>query len=637
MTNKDDLKALTIKELFDGSTQYVIPIYQRNYAWGAPEIEQLIQDIDDASERDESGEYKTNQYFLGSLVVYEREQQANHSPLIYETIDGQQRHTTLSILLAYLKNQGVLRDECKDDDLALNLTFDSRPKSVRALEDLYHNQAQGESEEANIHAAYQIMKRCFEIKQVGGELRDIQRFTRYLLNNVIILRVAVPKDTDLNHYFEIMNNRGEQLEKHEVLKAKMMAAYAEDSTTRDCFSVIWDACADMHRYVQLGFEPTLRTAVFGKNWRDFPTDFNHIQAQFSAEKEQDNGMVLQDIIANRALKISNDTTEFEREERFESIIDFSNFLLHVLKLMYPKEGEVSLDDKRLLEQFFDSNHQLNIEPTEFVFNLLKYRVLFDRYIIKRDSDEKWSLLTLEKYTDSFSYLNTFGKDETLDTNQTLIMLLSMFHVSNPSMVYKRWLNRALGILGTLAITTDLNVGGDDYLTQLEALSDEYFADICEKENAFDESVLHQGTSVQNFIFNRLDYLLWKGFSNEDSFGGVGKEKLGGQFEGFQFSFRTSVEHYFPQTDPSGLTAKERGIDNVDRFGNLCLISPSSNSRLSNYSPADKKSFYRENKRTESLKQAIMMSYDAWEPDGDGLRNIEQHEIAMVNVLIGIKS
>lgn len=49
-------------------------------------------------------------------------------------------------------------------------------------------------------------------------------------------------------------------------------------------------------------------------------------------------------------------------------------------------------------------------------------------------------------------------------------------------------------------------------------------------------------------------------------------------------------------------------DDVHRFGNLCLISPSSNSKLSNYSPTDKKKSYVETERVESLKQAIMMSY-----------------------------
>ncbi|MDC5706972.1 HNH endonuclease family protein [Vibrio europaeus] len=111
---------------------------------------------------------------------------------------------------------------------------------------------------------------------------------------------------------------------------------------------------------------------------------------------------------------------------------------------------------------------------------------------------------------------------------------------------------------------------------------------------------------------------------------MGKNELGKHFDDFQFSFRTSVEHNFPQTDPSG--AKK--MEDADRFGNLCLISPSSNSRLSNYSPQDKKKFYQENNRAESLKQAIMMSYDEWGPSGVGRENIHNNEKVMVSVLCG---
>lgn len=75
-------------------------------------------------------------------------------------------------------------------------------------------------------------------------------------------------------------------------------------------------------------------------------------------------------------------------------------------------------------------------------------------------------------------------------------------------------------------------------------------------------------------------------------------------------------------------------NDVHRFGNLCLISPSSNSRLSNYSPADKKKFYDDTERAESLKQAIMMSYEEWGPEGQGIKNIESHEDAMLTLLKG---
>ncbi|MCP2979705.1 hypothetical protein NK969_24585, partial [Salmonella enterica subsp. enterica serovar Typhimurium] len=76
---------------------------------------------------------------------------------------------------------------------------------------------------------------------------------------VEITRVSVPKDTDLNHYFEVMNNRGEQLEKHEVVKARLMSVLNEitDPYEREqsiqLLGKVWDATANMERYVQYGF------------------------------------------------------------------------------------------------------------------------------------------------------------------------------------------------------------------------------------------------------------------------------------------------------------------------------------------------------------------------------------------------
>lgn len=218
MPPSNDLNLLTIEQLFSENSHYIIPIYQRNYAWGAPEIEQLIRDIADASEH--RAEQK---YFLRSLVVYVRDNTDSAHPgkVIYETIDGQQRHTTLSILLAYLTN--VVH--CSEQELSrlhLNLGFDSRPKSTKTLQNLFKPAEDFDPEEPSIRAAFTVIERYFENPTPPI---DIPEFFQYLLKHVTILRVAVPKDTDLNHYFEIMNNRGEQLEKHEVLKANLMSVF----------------------------------------------------------------------------------------------------------------------------------------------------------------------------------------------------------------------------------------------------------------------------------------------------------------------------------------------------------------------------------------------------------------------------
>ncbi|MCG9569188.1 GmrSD restriction endonuclease domain-containing protein [Vibrio chagasii] len=637
MSDSNQVEQLSVRALFDSKTQYVIPIYQRNYAWGATEIEQLIQDISDAAglitQSDETATAKQVKYYLGSLVVYQRTTHSHQSNVVYETIDGQQRHTTLSILLAYLKHRNVL-EENELEGLDINLTFDSRPKSSRALDDIYTGRTNGESEEPNIHAAFNIIKRYFKTKGLDTQAKTKQ-FFEYLLESVTILRVVVPPQTDLNHYFEIMNNRGEQLEKHEVLKAKFMATLKTDDE-RSCFSTIWDACSNMKRYTQMGFQADLRKEIFGDDWQAMPPSFEAIQQKHETKQQKQDAMTLQDIISNKASSENNEDEEREKEERFGSVIDFSNFLLHVLKLMHD-HSNTSLDDKKLIDAFLCSNNELKVEAKEFAENLLKCRVLYDRYIIKPDTHENkraWSLLTLDNSSSSPSYINSFGKDEDSKLNEKIRMILAMLHVSNPALVYKRWLNDALSILKKrVDQSTDFTVDGDHYLSELESLSDRYFKEITggnelqvfEKES---KGVLHQGTGVQNFVFNRLDYLLWKHLSEGNSIGKISKESLGEHFTSFQFAFRTSVEHYFPQTVPAGAIK----MDDVDRFGNLCLISPSSNSRLHNYYPQHKKEFYQANNRAESLKQAIMMRYEHWGPDGAGHDNIVSHEGDMFKVL-----
>lgn len=644
-TNSDDLKELSIAELFNPDERYIIPIYQRNYAWGATEIEQLIQDIYDAAKQNEasvSANKGNIDYYIGSLVVYLRE---NGS---YETIDGQQRHTTLSILLALLNNT-KLDDKplpALSKKIAINLHFDSRPKSARTLNDLYKDETSVEPEEPVMLSAYNIATRYIKKEKI-----DLTVLSEYLLNQVKILRVKVPKDTDLNHYFEIMNNRGEQLEKHEVLKARMMAQYKNDVVAQTSFSAIWDACADMHKYVQLGFEAKIRDDVFGSEWSTCPSSFESVKSCFVEVNNDPEGMLLSEIINKRQFSASSDVNheETEKDERFSSVIDFPNFLLQVLRVN--NSAEVPLDDKRLLDIFSNKDNKLNIDPTTFVMQLLKCRMLFDKYIIKRDFDEKWSLSSLVPNTTSFAYNNSIGKDgDFRGINDQLIMILSMFHVSYPTMVYKNWLTGALKSLLELSPGNELKVAGDKYLASLEQLSDNFFynlygndepesyhnlifgGDSSPTNKSVNEPLLHTGTSVHNFVFNRLDYLLWQQLrSNADFTQGDNQldiPYIKERYAVFQFSFRTSVEHYFPQKNPWG----EAPMDNVDRFGNLCLISPSSNSKLSNYSPADKKQYYADKGRTESLKQAFMMSYQDWTTSKQGIENIDAHEEMMIKVL-----
>lgn len=620
-----NIPPFSIKVLFSRSEHYVIPIYQRNYTWGQGEIKQLIQDIYDYA----FDHQPIQPYYIGSLIVFEREFGAE---IVYETIDGQQRLTTLMILLNALHLH--FKNEITNPiPLNLMLDFDSRKKSTATLSAI----AKGKIEVDNI-AEYNvyIKQRYLDAIKILKDIlkgQDVNTFYNYLVEQVFLIRVPVPPKTDLNHYFEIMNNRGEQLEKHEVLKASLLSVLRGNESWVYTFNLIWEACADMERYVQYGFSTQQRDLVFSATWNAFNSsnfdelcgkliELNKIEAEKTDKTINKPASTVLNILEITAFKGKfelNKDHQDEAPDRFNSVINFSNFLLHVLRIQTQKD--ISLDDKRL-KYFFDAelkplsdDDKLNFVK-EFGFSLLKAKFLFDQYIIKREfvrDKNQWSLKALKRYdqTHRVGYVNTFDQaedDEAL--NKEVLMLLAMFHVSAPTLVYKHWLNAALYYL-----FYENEITADKYRRYLQNLAQAYLFDRFtvnkgtdyfeiiylnkgqskkKTEGKYDFSLLDRGTVVENFVFNYLDYILWKE--------GVG------QASDFEFTFRSSVEHYYPQNPIS----KEHKItaDIYDLFGNLCLISNSKNSRLSNYMPAAKKDHY-EKVKSDSLKQFLMMEQKDW--------------------------
>lgn len=102
---------------------------------------------------------------------------------------------------------------------AVNLTFPARRKSNENIQKLFINEKISEDDENELTRGYRHAKDA--LKKVLGERQlEPQPFVDYLFNKVIIFRSILPKDLDLNLYFERFNSRGEQLEAHEILKAQ---------------------------------------------------------------------------------------------------------------------------------------------------------------------------------------------------------------------------------------------------------------------------------------------------------------------------------------------------------------------------------------------------------------------------------
>jgi hypothetical protein len=615
---------------------YMIPVYQRNYAWEEDEITALIKDVYDSACKNPKAPY-----YIGTLVTYKRGDSE------YEVIDGQQRLTTIYIILKAL---GIKQFRNK-------LTYGARKVSASTIQNLDFYPDLGEEVDYGIRNGYKFAEKAINTIVNASERKW---FEQYFLQNVRIIHYSVPKDVDLNHYFEVMNSRGEQLEKHEIVKSKLSQNLKGKELAT--FSRVWEACSEMNVYIQ---QVLPINNVFGNNLHKFKIEcFGDIPEQDEADGKESIKALLKHPISKM-----EEVSASEQKDKFQPIIDFPNFLLIVLKVtMMEYEDfdptEFTLDDKELLNEFYKVLDDIDDKAgfaKEFVFNLLKARFLLDNFIVHHSIDNKelvgdnpWKLQYYYKESNSKIYPKNLTA--TLDIQKELVHLLSMFEVSFTPKQRKNYLFYCL-----LYLLDNYEPSDREYLEFLQNLADKYFYDVylnstCLNErnqpgpNAFDNEIIKGGelnldeigcddvdyrdafeeiykqgrADVPLFVFNYTDYILWKKYADTLRGNKIKKgskeraqffKELGcsdfelDPFNNFYFSrTRKSLEHYYPQAKAG--EGKPLSADAINCFGNFAMISAEANSSGSNWDPITKLDHYSDGKSDQvsvaSLKFKIMM-------------------------------
>ena len=672
------LKEVSIEELYMDLDQvkYEIPIYQRNYAWERDEITTFIQDVFDAYKKDHE-----KYYYVGTLVSFYRGDNT------YEIIDGQQRLTTIRIILEVLEPENPPQAQ---------LTYKARKKSdetLRCMPD-FKKIDPVIGYDSGIVNGFTYAKEAYNT--IVSE-KEQQGFIKYFKEKVHLIHYKVPKDIDLNHYFEIMNSRGEQLEKHEIVKANLIEALDREAASEhehEVFNEIWEACSEMNVYIQQNLKSD---KIFGKSYSEFLLqsydDINNLGLTGDVAKEK-NKISLEELIAPETKKVKSEESG-DKSDSFQPIIDFSNFLLIVLKITLMKRPgfkpvDFNLDDKELLREF----DVAKVEPRQFCFNLLKARYLLDNYIVHHSKEEDtidsnpWKLQkwTKEKIKGK-GHLKNLNDDVELQDNgarvqDKLLQLLSMFEVSFTARQRKNYLFYCLLYLMN-AKTLDLR----EYANFVENLAKRYFHHVylgdrlnsinVPEPGAFD-SIILKGNDFDNasitikgkqnfyhvfgngetaskgiplFVFNYLDYLIWKEYAEKIR----GKRIKAGSaerkqffeilgcgdfelnvFERFYFSrTRRSLEHYYPQAMADGRDGK-LNQDQINCFGNYAMIGSQANSSGSNWSPGTKVQRYEDlSKKIDpisvaSLKFKIMMQM--CRDNGWDWNTIDKHQEKMIDIM-----
>lgn len=567
--------------------EYVVPLYQRNYAWQEDQIQQLLQDIYDNSKNPDS------HYFIGSLVVLQRPDN------IFEVIDGQQRLTTLHLIC---KSLGLLD--------APHLSYDSRPEVEDFFQGLFKSTTSRDFAEdckkrdcrkiSRLVEAVDIVETTkIHVQSAGTRVDDTvslstmnederRAFKEYLNNNVIIVRTILPGDTDVAAYFEIMNNRGEQLQEHEIVKSLMMRDLGKSE--RSVFSAIWDACSQMNVPIQKGlssYRHNEELPLFGEAYDELHLDY--LDKYDRQQDVPDDFHGIDEILAMPSTEVERADNN-EEDGKYEPVIDFPNFLMHLFKMYSP---DCPLNSDVLLTEYKKLELSQTFSPMAFIQDLLKTRVLFDRYIIKsqgEDEDEnlKWIMHKPYKYKSnnsaSLKFKNTYSKesgevaedDAEESVQRHLIMQESMLQVTFRNKKYKNWL------FETLVWLRDFDVNAVDAVSLCNKLDEwilGYYEELEKKTqpaDGTDWTFEALGTETPHFVLNFVDYLYW--LAKEKGIDDVaGKEYV----RDFVFKHYNSIEHHLPQS------YKNTDDINVDNIANLCLISRSANSSLNDKAPKEK--------------------------------------------------
>jgi len=255
-----DSAKIVIGEVFS-RFWFRIPDYQRAYVWGKDEISELIDDVNYASEHNPDG-----QYFLGSMVLRKATRTADGVSFEeYELLDGQQRLTTLMLMLACIRDRVTddkLKGACREMLFQEENKWKKIPGRNRIVYDIRDNvgnfieryiKADNGSRSAdlsgiassknlslaNMAAGMQTIHAGFDDSSRFLTEGDFDRFVGYLLNNALFIYVATEDLDDAFRLFTILNDRGIPLSNSDILKAKNLGAVTKESE-RSKWAEYWE-------------------------------------------------------------------------------------------------------------------------------------------------------------------------------------------------------------------------------------------------------------------------------------------------------------------------------------------------------------------------------------------------------------
>jgi hypothetical protein len=271
-------QARPINELFAASRSFTVEYYQREYAWQKIQLEELVNDLARSFLATYQPDHPRSQvagyppYFLGPIITYT-------SAGISYLVDGQQRVTTLALLLMFLRSKST--DEEQRVSLSglvystsygtpsFRMRVEDRDPVMRAILD--GTQIHPDTLDAS---SRNIWKRYEELQELFPDelLEDaLPYFVDWIQNRVVLVEISTPDKNMALEIFESMNDRGLRLTNMDMLKSYMLSRIQDPKrieTANEIWRRVTGGLAELQKNGETEFMKTLLRAKFAQTARE---------------------------------------------------------------------------------------------------------------------------------------------------------------------------------------------------------------------------------------------------------------------------------------------------------------------------------------------------------------------------------
>ena len=326
-----------LEKVFCNDYHFEIPVFQRPYAWTTEEADELLDDLISSMNRDAQ-----EPYFLGGIVLIKEDRQNRPDSKV---VDGQQRLTTLTMLLCVLRElaeddvksfiDGHIRQQANPLTGAkerLRLTLRSKDhhffrryvQTEGGIRCLIEKPPKTETD-SQVRISENINLFHRKLSALNPESR--KQLASFIISQCYLVVVSTPTETSAYRIFSVLNDRGLDLTATDILKAQILGGIADEE--QDEYGQKWEDIEQelgRSRFNEL-FTHIRMIYVKAKQRRTLQEEFKeNVLRQHTAHEFIDEILDQYDDVYKRVLGLSDDGQSFGNHLEFLHLLDNADWV-----------------------------------------------------------------------------------------------------------------------------------------------------------------------------------------------------------------------------------------------------------------------------------------------------------------------